>query len=350
MQQMTKSEFLAALADALYAYSDLTDEMVERQLRQFERYFSRMSEEEAQAAIADFDSAEAIAANIYSLIKEKERQKAQQSRSETDRMRDYDHTASFYTVVDTKPQPDIKSENESETEKKSTSEPAVDAEATAIYETVASRTERRQSHTDDAVASAGDTIKIDRIDTVHAEGDSASADNRRVSTRVDAAELSGSEDGYDAFDETHLDFSSLDELPAQTSPMFWVLLVLTFPLWGMIGLTVLSLFLAAFASLAALIVGLVAVMIGVAAVGTGLSLFGIIYGITQTFSVMPAGVFEIGLGVTIGGAAMFIGISVYNIAIRFLPFVMGKLFVFLKFVMRSTVRLFQKIKKECAIQ
>ena len=47
---------------------------------------------------------------------------------------------------------------------------------------------------------------------------------------------------------------------------------------------------------------------------------------------------------------MFIGITVYNIAIRLLPFAMKKLFEFLKFVMRSSVRLFQKIKRECATQ
>ena len=68
-------------------------------------------------------------------------------------------------------------------------------------------------------------------------------------------------------------------MPTQTSPMFWVLFALTFPLWGVIALTVLSLFLECFAVLDKLIVELVAVMIGVAAVGTGLSLFGITYGI-----------------------------------------------------------------------
>ena len=330
MQQVTKSEFLAALTDALYAYSDLTDEMVERQIAQFERYFSRMSEEEAQAAIADFDSAEAIAANIYSLIKEKERQTAQASGQEPQHTRDYDHTASYYTVVDSKTSQDT------------------DNEATAIYDAVAKKTQQKQNQ---SFADDGATIKIDRIDTVSEPDGTAEPQIKRVASRIDAAELTEDYQMYDdGYEETHLDFSSLDELPAQTPPMFWVLFALTFPLWGVIALTVLSLFLLCFAAIAVMIVGLVAAMIAVAAVGTGLSLFGIIYGITQTFSVLPAGLFEIGLGVTIGGSAMFAGIAIYNIAIRFLPFVMTKLFEFLKFVIRSAVRLFHKIKKECATQ
>lgn len=335
MPQMTKREFLSALADSLYAYSDLTDEMVQRQLMQFERYFSRMSEEEAQAAIADFDSTEAIAANIYRLIKEKERQKPAGSEGEPPRVRDYDHTASYYTVVD--------SETASDTE--------ADAGATAIYSTVGQKTSQDE-YDETPAGNDGDTIKIDRVDIVRQSGSRAGPERTRGSTRNVAIEPSESDDRYDShygeYESTHLDFTSLDDYPTQTSPMFWVLFVLTFPLWGVIALTVLALFLICFATLAALIVGLVAAMIGVAAVGTGLSLFGIIYGITQTFDVFPAGLFEIGLGVTIGGTAMFVGIALYNFAIRFLPFVMGKLTVFLKFVVRSAGRLFQRIKKECA--
>jgi len=325
MQQMSKSEFLAALADALYSYSDLSDEVIERQIRQFERYFSRMSEEEAKAAIADFDNVDAIAANIYALIKDRERRGAGLREQHAQRVRDYDHTAPHYTVVD------------------SSAEPV----ATAVYDKVSQKHERDIEPSD---VDAGATIKIDRVDNVRPieeiDGNSAG----RAVDQTDGLEPEGSLGDIESYADTHLDFSSLDEVPTQTSPMFWVLFALTFPIWGSIALSVLSLFLLCFGALAVLIVALVALMISVAAAGTGLSLFGIIYGITQTFTVLPAGLFEIGLGVTIGGAAMFVGISVYNIAIRFLPFVMRKLFEFLKFVLRSSVRLFLKIKRECAVQ
>lgn len=324
MQQMTKSEFLESLAGSLYAYNDLTDEMVEKQLKQFDRYFSRMSDEEVQTAIADFDSTETIAANIYSLIKDKERQKAaysgdkQTQSQQQPRIRDYDHTAADFTIVD--------------------SHTATDTGATSTYNTVNRRPTPAKTDTD----IGGDTINLDRVKP----GDIGSS-GQNLSAQP------ASDNNYEAnseFETGHLDFTSLDDAPAQVSPMFWVLFVLTFPLWGTIIITILVLFLFAFAALASLIVALVAAMIGVAAAGTGLSLFGIIYGITQTFDIFSAGLFEIGLGVTIGGSAMFAGIAIYNIAIRFLPFVMKKLTVFLHFTLRSLKHIFLRIKKECVTQ
>lgn len=341
---MTKREFLAALADSLYAYSDLTDEMVQRQVMQFERYFSRMSEEEAQAAIADFDSTEEIAANIYKLLKERLQTAGA---GEPPHVREYDHTASYYTVVDSQTEP--VTDADSDTGADSDTDADADAGATAIYSTVGQNSDR--AALDENGETGGDTKKIDRIDVVRQTASRTGHERTRTVRNV-TIESSVGDDRYDShygeYEGTHLDFTSLDDYPTQTSPMFWVLFVLTFPLWGVIALTVLALFLLCFATLAALIVGLVAAMIGVAAVGTGISLFGIIYGVTQTFDVFPAGLFEIGLGVTIGGIAMFVGIAIYNIAIRFLPFVMSKLIVFLKFVVRSAGRLFQRIKKECA--
>ena len=50
----------------------------------------------------------------------------------------------------------------------------------------------------------------------------------------------------------------------------------------------------------------IALVIGGAAAGTALSLVGIIYGISQLFSCVPIGLYELGLGVLAGSAAMLV--------------------------------------------
>ena len=135
--------------------------------------------------------------------------------------------------------------------------------------------------------------------------------------------------------------------PKGNALLFWVLFAVTLPLTAALALAVCALFAAAFFAGAALIIASIGVLIALVAGGTGLSLFGIVYGITQLFSSVPEGLYELGLGIIIGGCAMFIGILVYNFAIRLLPFALKYLFVFFRFVVRQAKRLFIFIKKEC---
>ena len=225
MQQMTKREFLTALAGSLYAYSDLTDEMVERQLKQFERYFSRMSEEEAQTAIADFDSTEAIAANIYELIKDKERRQSVDTGVSTEpqaRTRDYDHTASDFTVVNSRT---------------AEAQPVTAASDATVQNTGEIEATRGGSLMESSDKAGGDTINLDRVKP---GGPACDTDRYRREPADNGYDVS---DGAGpGFEGAHLDFTSLDDEPHQNSPLFWVLFALTFPLWGTIIITVLALF------------------------------------------------------------------------------------------------------------
>lgn len=103
--------------------------------------------------------------------------------------------------------------------------------------------------------------------------------------------------------------------------IFWTVLIVTLPLSLALLLAYFGVFGAAFVVLCALNVLLVAGLIGGAAVGAALSLIGIIYGITQLITVSSAapGLYEIGLGVTIGGIVLAAGILIYNIACRLVP-------------------------------
>ena len=137
-----------------------------------------------------------------------------------------------------------------------------------------------------------------------------------------------------------------DRTPKGTA-VFWGVLILTLP----ITLALLGLVLGAFAflyiALIAGIIGFILALIGVAACGGGIALVGMIYGVTQLFSNVPAGIYEIGLGVIIAGASVFIAVLLYNAAVRFLPWVMHWLTVFFGFVMDRIKYGFCLARREC---
>ena len=128
---------------------------------------------------------------------------------------------------------------------------------------------------------------------------------------------------------------------------FWTLLIVTLPLTLALPAVILVLFGALFLGLIVMIIGLVAAMIGVAAAGSGIALVGIIYGITQLFTFMAAGLYEIGLGVMIGGGVLLASIILYNLAIRFLPWVMKWLTVLFSYVFGQCRNLFYLARREC---
>jgi len=104
--------------------------------------------------------------------------------------------------------------------------------------------------------------------------------------------------------------------------VFWVVFILTLPITLLLALVGIGIFAAVLGSLAVCVIALIAMTIACVAGGTALALVGIIYGITQLFSAVPIGLYEIGIGLMIGGAVMFVSILMYNIAVRLLPWLM----------------------------
>lgn len=143
----------------------------------------------------------------------------------------------------------------------------------------------------------------------------------------------------------------LDELPDYEAPvkgsmMFWLIFILTTPITIPVFISIISVFIGVIISMVLLIISLVIVMVGIIISGSALSLIGIIYGITQTIVELPSGLYEIGLGILIGGTAMLSGVSVYNIAVRFLPFAIKYVIKFLFFTVNKIKFLFNYLKKE----
>ncbi len=129
--------------------------------------------------------------------------------------------------------------------------------------------------------------------------------------------------------------------------IFWTALILTLPITLAVIAAVLVLFGVVFLGIILAIIALVVGMIAVIAAGSGVALVGIIYGITQLFSFVAAGVYEIGLGVMIVGISLFGGVVLYNLAIRFLPWVMSWLTVLFTFVFGRFRNLFYLARREC---
>jgi len=130
---------------------------------------------------------------------------------------------------------------------------------------------------------------------------------------------------------------------------FWLIFVCALPLTVLLLLAYFGLFGVGFAALIALIVLLIAGLIGGVAVGAVVSFVGIVYGITQliTASSQAPGLYEIGLGITVGGIVMAGGILVYNVAIRLIPLLMRLLASLFRLCTGKLRTLYHMAKEAC---
>jgi len=132
-----------------------------------------------------------------------------------------------------------------------------------------------------------------------------------------------------------------------SSALFWVLFLLTLPITVPLALALFSVIFVLDIAIMAVIVLFAVILAVVIAVGTMLALIGIIYGIIALMQSLPAGLFEIGIGVIALGATTFIGILVYNFSFRLLPFLLRKNFSLFGIVGRMIKKLFVTAKRAC---
>lgn len=104
-----------------------------------------------------------------------------------------------------------------------------------------------------------------------------------------------------------------------------------------------------FTALASLIVLLIAGLIGTSAIGAAVFFVCIVYGISQLITVASAapGLYEIGLGITVGGIVMMLGILIYNFAIRVIPKLIRLLGTLFRFCTGKLKELFNRAKEAC---
>jgi len=127
---------------------------------------------------------------------------------------------------------------------------------------------------------------------------------------------------------------------------FWIIFAATSPIIASILAATAAVFALIFFAIAIMIILAVAMLVAVTAIGTLVSLFGLIFGAAQMLASLPIGLYECGLAIMIGSAAMFVGILIYNFAIRLLPFAAHWLLVFMRYVFKKYRQLFVFLKKE----
>lgn len=148
-------------------------------------------------------------------------------------------------------------------------------------------------------------------------------------------------------DDEIFDFGPIEKATTKGMAIFWCGLFITLPISLAVLGAVFSAFGLAYIALFGMIAALVVGMIAIIAAGSVISLVGIIYGITQLFSFVEAGIYEIGLGIIVAGAVLLISVLIFNFATRLLPIVIKKLSVFFAFVLKKIKEAFFALRREC---
>ena len=170
----------------------------------------------------------------------------------------------------------------------------------------------------------------------------SSPDNKNAEEVSGEEEKAGNDGPDDIDDYTYAEF---DETPVR-SPAFTVLFILAIPLILALALIAIAIYLVFWVFLALLLIAIVALLIAFVAAGVTVSLVGIVYGVIMMIKgSVPVGLFEIGLGVTVGAVVLFVGILVYNFAVRLIPFAMKMLAKLLGFAFTKTKEGLRYIKK-----
>lgn len=143
---------------------------------------------------------------------------------------------------------------------------------------------------------------------------------------------------------------SVKNMSSKAKTTYFVGLVFLIPLLIAVVIVITVLLLALYAGLIVLVVAFSIALVVVAAAGTALSLMAIIYGVIQIAQGFPApiGIYEIGLGIIVGGATLGISIILYNFIVRLAPFLFKKLFVLYKFLFRQLTKLLSFVKGACS--
>ena len=236
-------------------------------------------------------------------------------------------------IVGAKPESDAVQSNPADTETPETAsaDDAAEAEAEPTEEII----------DDDTVPYDGEALDDDSDMKVYVGGDAAN--NLPVAADVDE----------DTFYEEMIRDDEEDGFITHVSPRgkqtFWIIFTCSLPLVLIFFVLYFGVFAALFAALASLIVLLIAGLIGGTAIGAAVAFVCIVYGISQLITVASSapGVYEIGLGISVGGGVMMFGILIYNLAIRVVP----KLFRFLgnlfRFCTGKLRELFHRAKEAC---
>jgi hypothetical protein len=365
---MDKQTFYTELLDRLSALG-VGDDFVKQQLIKFEKVFKNMSDDEVAAFIDRFDDLDLLAQGI---------QKAEQdarsaSMADTDPAETHvadisqETAANDATTMESDDAPTVSDESSPVV----TEVPTVDSDP----ELPAENTNDEKPGIDSVDISADSEKENDAESEIELDLDIDGADPF-VGGDVISFTPVGREDVYGK-DEPHFEDENdetpymgrrrskkkveendtpdvweeglrRDEDPEPLGPwMFWLYFLLSLPVALASMMATVAVFGALFFAIAVMIIGFVSGLVAITAVGTLVSVFGLIFGVAQLLSSAPIGIYECGLAIMFGAASMFVGILVYNVAVRLLPFLAKCLLRLFKFIFRQIRRFYVFLKRRC---
>ncbi len=305
---MDKQTFYAELTERLLNVG-LSREYIERHLAQFDGYFKGKSDAEIEAEIEKLGDLDKVAARIKRMTE--------------------------------KAISDAKEELESK-----------DAAAAAAAEPVIINRDEDEIEADSSIENS--SVEADfgvDDDVVVFEGAEDHEPQADESIGEDAGEVHGTKRGHIVpveGDDTSITSAPIDsEIIEKNRRKFWIIFAATLPITLAILAGTAFCFGLMFFALAIVVLMSIGALIFVTAAGTLVSVFGLIFGVSQMISSVPIGLYECGVSIMIGAFALAIGILVYNFAVRFMPIVAKWLLKFVRYVIRKYRELYIHLKKEC---
>lgn len=302
---MDKQTFYAELTERLLKIG-LSHEYIDRHLVQFDGYFKGKSDDEIEAEIAKLGDLDRVAARIKRMTE--------------------------------KAIKDAQLENSA----KSQSNKQIQEENIPDEGTVKADSESTQPDNSSEEIQDDDVVVFEPVDEKEHEIENVS--------REPISEPHGTKRGEIAMTDNNDSISSAPidpELIEQNRRKFWTMFAVALPVTlAVIAGTVFGFGLMFFA-VALVILMSICTLIFVTAAGTLVSVFGLIFGVSQMISNVPIGLYECGVAIMIGAFSLAIGILVYNFAVRFMPIVAKWLLNFVHYVIRKYREIYVNLKKEC---
>ncbi len=354
---MDKQTFYTALSEKLVTLG-VGREYIDRHMKQFDNYFGGKTEEEISSEIDQLGDLDRVAARIKritdKIIEQEAKEKEEAgtapdveedgvSSSETSSAEGHangsDSAGSPAEPSDDSPTPEAQADPEKTPREKSSS----DAESGSDdfdFESV-------EDDLFDEATSSESFPKPKREERIAMEPDEIS-DDVIYGYPDTEMQYEGQRRGEDIIlPPERIVKNELDENTIRRNTLkFRLLFILTLPITIAVLIATVLVFAILYFVIAVLIIAFVAALVAVTAIGTLVSVFGLIFGIAQLLSNLPIGLYECGLSIIIGACALAVGIILYNIAVRLLPFVGKWLWVFFKFVFRKYKELYIFLKKE----
>ena len=290
---MDKQTFYSELSSRLVTLG-IPDDFISRHIAQFDAHFNGKNEDEIAAEISKLGDLDKVAARIKKMT--------DKVINEANIEQEATNTENASSVTVSEPSPNIK------------------APAKAVKENEAKQPISSSAPDQDEfvrIASKEDHIHIKPENTVQERINTIS------NAPIDPEELS------------------------RNRKKFWTWFAIALPLIAIvIGLTAFA-FAFAFFMLAMMILISIGLLVFITAGGTVMSVMGLIFGVSQMLSSVPVGLYECGVAICIGAIALFVGILIYNFAVRLMPFAAKQLLVFVKYVIKKYREIYIYIKKEC---